>query len=219
MPDDMNSPLRLDKFKEIVRRESSGLKKYAESDKGPSAFTLGLVLSSAVKKLFFEKTKTKFTGEPKMVRRLLTVFEGKMRVNGMEKFNVPTVFSVVEFALNEEALKKQEYLLTLVIYLDRVFLPEFLRLMQYSYIDFDDDQEVMDGCGTLVNLIAGQYKRKLAGLGYGDLTMSHFRSYINSAVEGLEIPAGLTEKHEISFDIEGAKGLVVELVAPAFFPK
>ena len=83
----------------------------------------------------------------------------------MEKFNATTVFSVIEFAANEEDLEKQEYLVTLVVYLEQKFLPEFLRLLQYPYIDSDDEIEVKDGCGTLANLIAGQYKREMAHFG------------------------------------------------------
>ena len=88
-----------------------------------------------------------------------------MRVDAMEKFNSTTVFSVIQFAANEEDLEQQEYLITLIVYLEQKFLPEFLRLLQYPYIDSDDEMEVKDGCGTLVNLIAGQYKREMAPWG------------------------------------------------------
>ncbi len=110
-------------------------------------------------------------------------------------------------------------MVTLIVYLEQEILPDFLRLLQYPYIDFDDDMEVKDGCGTLVNLIAGQYKREMATLGYKDLMMSPFESYINSAPDGVGIPKGLTEKYELSFDVEGIKRLVVEMVTLDMLPK
>ena len=110
-------------------------------------------------------------------------------------------------------------MLTLVVYLEQAFLPEFLRLLQYPYIDSDNEDESKDGCGTLANLIAGQYKRELANLGYKDLMMSHFESFINTAVDGVGIPKGLTEKYELSFEVEGSKRLVVELVSLDMLPK
>ena len=49
--------------------------------------------------------------------------------------------------------------------------------------------------------------------------MSHFESYINTAPDGVGIPKGLTEKYEISFEVEGTKRLVVEMVTLDMLPK
>jgi len=207
----------INEFKEIVRQESKRFKKVPYT--GYSAFTLALTLSVAVKKIFFEKSKTKFTSEPLLEKKHVVYYDGRMRVDAMEKFNVTTVCSVIEFAASEEALKKREYILTLIVYLEKEFLAEFLSLLQYPYLDIDDDDELKDGCGTLGNLIAGQYKREMAALGYDDFTMSHFESYLNSVKEGIDIPKGATDKYEITFEVEGIKHLVVELVTPPVIPK
>ena len=164
------------KLKDIVRQESAKLNLKSFSTDGESAFTLALALSAAVKKIFYEKSGTTFSSEPKLEKKPVTQFVHRMRVDAMEKFNSTTVFSVIQFAAKEEDLEKQVYLITIVVYLEQKFLPEFLRLMQYPYIDSDDEDEVKDGCGTLVNLIAGQYKREMAALGYKDLMMSPFDS-------------------------------------------
>ena len=212
-------PLDLNKFKEIVRQESARLRLKAFSTEGESAFTLALALSAAVKKIFYEKSGTTFSSEPKLEKKPVTQFVHRMRIDAMEKFNATTVFSVIEFAASEEALQKQAFLVTLVIYLEQKFLPEFLRLLQYPYIDSDDEDEVRDGCGTLANVIAGQYKKELAVLGYKDFMMSPFDSYINTAADGVGIPNCSTEKFEISFDVEGTKRMVVEMVTLATLPK
>jgi len=207
--------LDINEFKEIVRRESVRLRKIADPAKHEDEYTMALAVAAAVKKIFYEKSATKFSGEPALEKKIVTQFVSRMRVDAMEKFNATTVFSSVEFAANEEALKKQEYLMTLVVYLDKQFLPDFLRMMQYPYIDSEDDQEVKDGCGTLLNLIGGQYKREMVILKHKDLAMSAFGSYINTAADGLEIPKGAVDKYEISFEIDGVKRLVVEVVPSA----
>ncbi len=221
MSDPNAQPLDLKKLKETVRQESARmyLRSFHASGPAESAFTLALALTAAVKKIFYEKTATTFTGEPKMVKKPIIHFVRRMRVDAMEKFNTTTVFSVVEFAPNEEGLHKQAYMVSLIIYLEQKFLPEFLRLLQYPYIDSDDEEEVKDGCGTIANLIGGQYKRELAQLGYKDMMMSPFESHINSAMDGVGIPDGPTEKYEISFEIEGAKRLVVEMITLEMLPK
>lgn len=219
MPEGDFQPLDLKKFKDAVRQESARMHLHSFSDEGESAFTLALALSAAVKKIFYEKSATTFSGEPKLEKRLVTQFVQRMRVDAMEKFNTTTVFSVIQFAANAQDLERQAYLITLVIYLEQKFLPEFLRLLQYPYIDSDDEEEVKDGCGTLVNLIAGQYKKEMAVLGYKDVMMSHFESYINTNADGIGIPPGSMEKYEIAFEVEGTKRLVVEMIAPSLLPR
>lgn len=215
-------PLDIKKLKEIVRRESAKmyLRSFSSSTgRGESAFTLALALCAAVKKIFYEKSASVFSSEPKLAKKPIIQFIRRMRVDAMEKFNSTTVFSVIEFAPNEEGLEKQVYMVTLVVYLEQKFLPEFLRLLQYPYIDSDDEMEVKDGCGTVANIIGGQYKRELAVLGYKDMMMSHFESEINTAVDGVGIPDGPTEKYEISFEVDGTKRLVVEMITLATLPK
>jgi len=206
-------------LKDIVRKESARLKLRSFSGDGQNAFTLALALSAAVKKVFYEKSETTFSGEPEIEKKPIVEFNGRMRVDAMEKFNTTTVFSVIQLASSEDGLRKQEYLITLVFYLDKDSLPDFLRLLQYPYIDADEDLEVKDGCGTLGNVIAGQYKKEMASLGYRDASMSHFESYINTAVNGIAIPRGTTEKYQVTFEVDGTKRLVVELISFAMLPR
>ena len=212
-------PLDVKKLRDLVQQESSRLNLRAFSSEGESSFTLALALSAAMKKIFFEKSETTFSSEPQLEKKPITQFVHRMRVDAMEKFNSTTIFSALQFAANEEDLQRQEYMLTLVVYLEQRFLPEFLRLLQYPYIDYDNDMELKDGCGTLVNLIAGQYKREMSFFGYRDLMMSPFESFINSSPDGVGIPKGLAEKYELSFEVEGAKRLVVEMITLDMLPK
>ena len=212
-------PLDVRKLKEIVRREGAKLNLRQFSDRDETLYTLALALSVAVKKIFYEKTETTFSNEPILEKLPITRFYEMMRVDGMEKFSSTTVFSSIEFAANEGSLERKEYLITMIVYLEKEFLPDFLRLLQYPYIDSDDEIEVLDGCGTLVNLIAGQYKREIGALGFKDLMMSPFTSHINTAPDGVAVPKGSTDKYQLSFEVEGLKRLVVEMVMPEVIPK
>ena len=214
-----SGPLDVSTIKAIVQQESARLKLRSYSVEGESSFTLALALSAATKKIFFEKSKSTFSNEPRLEKKVITQFAHRMRVDGMEKFNSTTVFSTIQFAATEETLQQKQYLVTLLVYLEQSYIPDFLRLMQYPYIDSDEDDECKDGCGTLANVIAGQYKRELALLGYKDLMMSHFQSYINTAPDGVGVPVESLEKYEISFEVEGIKRLVVEMVTLDMLPK
>lgn len=211
--------LDLRQFKDIVQYESARLNLRSVPAEGESAFTVALALSAAVKKILYEKSATTFSDEPRMEKKPIVQFVRRMRVDAVGKFNATTVFSVIQLAVNEEYLERQEYQMTLVIYLEQKFIPELLRLLQYPYIDSDDEMEVKDGCGAIINLIAGQYKKELAVLGYKDMMMSHFESYINTSVDGVGIPKDAREKFELSFEIEGTNRLVIEMMTLPVLPK
>lgn len=197
-------------FKKAVVKQKSSASKGPDEE---ALFTMALALSAAVKKIFYEKSEMKFSAEPVIEKKLIIHFVDRMRVDGMEKFNNPTVFSAIHFFEHPpEKRKKEEPLGVLIVYVEKKFLPELLRLLKYPYIDYDEEDEVKDGCGAICNLIAGQWKKELMNLGYIDLEMSYFRSYINTIVNGIEFPKDQTHRYEISFDIDKKKGLVVEMV-------
>ena len=85
-----------------------------------------MALTVAVKKIFYAKSKMKFSDEPVLEKRNIIKYYDTMRVDAMEKFNETTIFSVIEFAANDEALKRQEYIVTLVVFLSKEFLADFL---------------------------------------------------------------------------------------------
>src|SRR5437016_2656463 len=111
-------PLDLRKIKETVQQESARLNLRSLASEGETSFTLTLALSAAVKKVFYEKSETTFSDEPTLEKKPMTQFVHRMRVDAMEKFNSTTVFSALQLAINEESLQRQEFLLTLVVYLE-----------------------------------------------------------------------------------------------------
>ncbi len=181
-------------------------------DDSEATFVMALGLTVAVKKVFFEKAEARFSDEPAIERQLITQFMQRMRVDAMQKFNQTTFFSAVHFYKDVASLDRNAPLGLIIVFIERKFVPEMLRLLKYPYIDYDDDDEVLDGTGAIANLIAGQFKKELIGLGYKDMEMSPFKSHINTVGNGVEYPKDQTHKYEISFDIDGKKRLVVEMV-------
>lgn len=208
---DPNPLFDLAKFKELAHEVLSN-RQVSREDHSEEIFTIVLALAAAVKKVFFEKSERKFSSEPTIQKKVIIQFVRRMRIDAMEKFNTTTFLSAIHFYKDENARKKDDPVGLIIVYIERIFVPEMLRLLKYPYIDYDNDDEVLDGIGAITNLIAGFLKRELGRLGYIDLEMSHFRSAINSVLDGLEYCKTQNEKYEISFDIDGVKRMVIELV-------
>ncbi len=201
-------PFDIKKIKDAIK----SVGKKPAPDRNEELFTMALALTAAIKKLLFEKSETKFSDEPVIEKKPITQFVKRMRVDGPEKFQATTFISVVHFHKKKGEIEGQPPAGVVVVYIDRKFVPEMLRLLKYPYIDYDDDAEVLDGMGAIANLIAGHFKKELAKLGYPDLEMSPFKSYINNAVDGIDYPNDQNEKYEISFKLDDKKRMVVEMI-------
>ena len=176
----------LSRFKESIKTGVLKVKAAQPSDPAEDLFTFALGLCVAVKKVLFEKSETVFSSEPDIEKKLIIQFMRRMRIDGMEKFNQTTFLSVVHFYKDAAALASNAPAGVLIVYIERKFVPEMLRLLKYPYIDYDEDAEVLDGIGAIANLIAGQFKKELVRLGHADLEMSHFKSSVNSVANGIE---------------------------------
>ena len=202
----------LSNFKELIKNSVLKTKIVHQSDHAEDLFTIALGLCAAVKKIYFERSEDVFSCEPVIEKTLIIQFMRRMRIDGMEKFNQTTFVSAVHFYKDAAAAASNLPIGVLIVYIERKFVPEMLRLFKYPYIDYDDDTEVLDGIGAIANLIAGQFKKELVHLGYPDLEMFHFKSYINSVANGVEYPSDQTHKYKISFEIDDKKRMVMEMV-------
>ena len=201
---DSNPIFDLENFKRLAK-ENLANKRIIQDDSGEEVFTMALALSAAIKKVFFEKSEQKFSAEPIIEKKLIVQFLNHMRIDAMEKFNTTTFLAVIHYYKDAVVMEKENPLGLIIVYIERTFVPEMLRLFKYPYIDYDNDDEVLDGIGAVTNLIAGFYKTELARLGYVDLEMSHFRSSINTVLDGVEYCKEQTHKYEISFEIDDKK--------------
>lgn len=169
------------------------------------------ILVDAVRITLKSKGGVYLSGEPEILEKPVVQFSRHMRVDALEKFGERTVFSVVNFYHGKHRMEHHQPAGTLIFYIPVSYISKLLWMLEYPRIDEDDDGLVLDGCGSVANLVAGAFVKELCGKGYVHLEMSHFESYINTAVNGVEFPEEESLKHEISFSIGGVRRLVAEL--------
>ncbi len=208
---DINPFFDLVNFKKLVK-ESLTSKNKILNDGSEESFTMALGLTAAIKKVFFEKSEHRFSSEPSIEQKVIIQFINRMRIDAMEKFNAPTLMSAVHYYKDATAMSKDDPVGLIIVYIERIFVPEMLRLLKYPYVDYDNDDEVLDGIGAISNLIAGYFKTELGRLGYVDLEMSHFRSAINTVSDGVEYCKNQKNKYEIAFEIDGERRMVVDMI-------
>ena len=199
-------------FRDLFQRKLSKTKILLSEDNAEALFTLSLALMEAVEKVFRRKGGYRFSEDSVIERKPIAQFKRRMRIDAMEKFNKPTVFSVIHFYQVIQNNPTGYPIGVLIVYAEVKYLPEILRLLKYPYIEYDDEEAVKDGCGALCNLIAGYFRNEILQLDYKELDMSSFKSYVNADVEGIDFCWKEPEKYELSFTIDGQKRLVAEMV-------
>ena len=84
-------------------------------------------------------------------------------------------------------------------------------LMEYGRISEDSDAELLESGGAVSNLIGAAFIKELSANGYVHLELSHFDTYMNTVVNGVDFYPEENVKHEIEFFIRGEKRMVAEL--------
>jgi len=170
------------------------------------------ILMKGTDALFKDRGQITFTKPAIMERKTIIEYEGRMRADGMEKFNnEPTYVSAVNFYVNANDMQKKKTLGALIIYVPQAYLAKLMRLLQYPPFDDEDESAMLDSCGTLGNIIAGRFKSGISNAGYIELEMSPFATYRNTFPLGVEFCPTEYDKYELKFDVENATRLVLEL--------
>ncbi len=172
---------------------------------------LSKILISAVKKLLAQKGDIYLSQDPIVYEKEIVPFAGRMRIDGLEKFGARTIVSAISFYMDKGHMDSQRALGALVVYIPEDYIARFMWLLGYGRIDEDDEAEILDSCGTAANLIAGFFVKELSSFGYIHLEMSHFETFINSSINGIDFSPAEVVKHEMAFFIRGDKRLVMEL--------
>ena len=99
----------------------------------------------------------------------------------------------------------------IILYIAENYCGKLIRKLEYPLFTDDDDPEYqLDACGTLCNLIAGNFKNGLTQLGYKELYMSYYSTYENEVINGVEFDPTQTICYEINFEINGERRLVID---------
>ena len=154
-------------FLEVLGKKLKSLSPASVQKKRNSdLYALALALAVVVLRIIKKQSGVRLSEEPLVQMKIITQFRHRMRIDAMEKFNQPTVFSTIHFFRNKKRQTQNVPDGVLCVYVKRQYLPELMRLLKYPYIDNDIEDEVLDGCGTLANLIAGHFRNELFSLGY-----------------------------------------------------
>ncbi len=168
-------------------------------------------LAKSVEQLFFERNSIKFSQPPTIEKKIIIEYNGKMRAEGMEKFNDPTFISAINYYLTPSDMQKGKAIGAVITYIEQTYVTTLLKMLKYPLADDEDLDALADCCGTLCNIIAGAFKTELSKAGYRELEMSHFKSYRNTIVSGVDFCYSEREKYEITFFIKDQKRLMIEM--------
>ena len=162
--------------------------------------------------LFFERGEITFTKPAEKARRKIVEYNGRMRADGMEKFdNEATYVSAVNFYANEKDMAKGKCLGALIVYIEQTYLPMLMKKLKYPAVDDESEDAMLDSAGTLCNIISGRFKSEISSAGYIELEMSHFMNYRNSAYDGVGFCFAEYDMFEVAYFIDDKKRMVMEM--------
>jgi hypothetical protein len=137
-------------------------------------------------------------------------YEGRMRVNATDKFDVPVYLAEVNFYVSQADMNAHRARGAMVIYVDTEVADKIFKAagLQVPYDEDDGSMETL--CGSLCQLIANALKERLAAAGFLSLEVSTPAFYKNTIPEGVAFSKDQNEKQELSFYFLKHKALVVD---------
>ena len=180
--------------------------------KNPELDKFAEILSQSITALFNERGGIQFSEPPKLERKHIIEYQGKIRANGIERFDGEVTYvSAVNFYVDAAALAKKKTLGALIVYVEKEYLPKLMKLLQYPPIDDEIEQALLDSIGTLCNIAAGRFKSEIKAGGYVDLEISHFINYRNNAVVGIDFCSNEYDYYEMDCYIDGKRRLSFDM--------
>ncbi len=178
-------------------------KELIEGKKHDEFYIHALLLSEVVKRILMSKGDIHLTSKPTLEKKSVTEFVKRMRVSGLTKFDERTYLSTVNFYRNVSDQEAEKSAGVIIIYIPETQIVHLLNDIGYPVHNEEDTVALEDACGSFCNLVAGTFKSGLTQLGYKELEMSHFSSYQNEIVDGVEYAPEVPFVYEITFERRG----------------
>ena len=137
-------------------------------------------------------------------------YEGRMRVNATDKFDVAVYIATSSFYLNSADMQAHRARGAMNIFVDTEVADKIFKAAGLQVPYDEDDESMMTLCGTLGQSIVDTFKERLAAAGYVILEASTPAVYKNTITEGVEFSKDQDEKQELSFFFKKHKALVIE---------
>lgn len=177
-----------------------------------------MLLAEVIKRILQKKGQINITEKPTLVLKPISEFMRRMRVSSFEKFDHSTFIATVNFYLNQDDFDHNRALGAIVLYVGEQYIVRLLNRLGYPDINEDDPLTLEDACGTFCNLIAGNFNAGLTQLGFNELIMSHFSTYQNEIINGVDFCSGEKFKYELTFEIDDIPQIIVEYTM-GYLPK
>lgn len=174
-------------------------------------YTQAVLLSKVIERLLKRKAGIRWPIKKDFELKPVSEFMKRMRVSSFDKFDTATYVSWVNLYASEEGLENGNTLGVIILYVEEEYVVDLMQKLEYPIDDYDDEELMEDASGTLCNLIAGNFKNGLTQIGYKELAMSHFSSYRNEVLNGVEYYRKQPNIYEITFTIGNEKRIVAEL--------
>jgi hypothetical protein len=196
-----------EKNNEVAEVEKAGIKDPSKN----SLYLQALLLSKVVTRVLDQRGGIQLSTEPEFRLVHIVEFMKRMRVWSLDKFRGKTFISVINFYMSDEDMENHKATGAVIVYIGEEYVMTLLKKLGYPELDEDNEEMLEDACGTFLNIVSAKFKEGMIQLGYRELVMSHFVSFQNEAINGIEYDPKQKEKYEISFEIGGYKRIVFEL--------
>ncbi|MBF0122194.1 MAG: chemotaxis protein CheX [Candidatus Omnitrophica bacterium] len=172
---------------------------------------LNKTVISIVGDTFQKLCRAKFSADPVVLERDIIEFDGRLSVSPMEKFDAPAYAGVVNFFLSQKDLTEEVAVGMFVLIIKEEIMEKFSKAMGRSSRDSEDDEIMLDVCGEMTNILAGNLKNELVSLGYAELVLSTPSKYRNTIRGGVLFDYSLYQKQEIIFSFWNQKSVAIEV--------
>ncbi len=119
------------------------------------------------------------TEKPRIERRAVIRWQNQMRILKPPEYHF---VAVIGFRHSNVNIEKYEVHGITIMYLTENTVEMLLKALQIT-VDMNDPDDVLDGCGEFLNIIAGSFKSELVSAGYEELDMSVPAAYMGQVAE------------------------------------